>query len=188
MRRLSIPLSLVTTALATLIFNLVQGAELEIRQEAYTYRMSLTKDISTETFVITTPRIKPSTTTSSQTSPIFQSSSQTNSSGSPLSIIHFQFDSAKLTPEAAAATLEILSTANLTKNSELAVIGYTCSKGTDELNQTLSKQRAEIVAILLRNHGYTVKNIQGKGAADPVTTDPEQLYLNRRVEVEILAK
>ena len=188
MRRFSIPLFLVTTALATLIFNPVQGGKLEFRQEAYTYRMSLTKDISTETFVITTPRIRPSTTNSSQTSQTFQRSSQTLPTGSLLSIIHFQFDSAKLTPEAAAATLENLSTANVTKTSQLAVIGYTCSMGTDESNQTLSKRRAETVATLLRNHGYTVKTIQGKGAADPVTIDPEQLYLNRRVEVEILAK
>ena len=182
MRRLSIPLSLVTTALATLIFNPVQGGKLEIRQEAYTYRMSLTKDVTTETFVITTPRIGPSATTTAL------GFSQTLPTGSPLSIIHFQFDSAKLTPEAAAATLENLSTANVTKTSQLAVIGYTCSMGTDESNQTLSKRRAETVATLLRNHGYTVKTIQGKGAADPVTIDPEQLYLNRRVEVEILAK
>lgn len=199
MRRLSIPLfmfPLMVTALATLIFSPVQGAKLEIRQEAYAYRMSLTKDISTETFVITTPRVKPSATTSSmessqttssQNSQTSQRSSQILPAGNLLSI-QFDLDSAKLASGTAVAALDTFSKLNIKKSTPLVVTGFTCELGTDEINQNLSKQRAETVASLLRDNGYTVQAVKSKGAAEPVTTDPEQLYLNRRVEIEIFAE
>ena len=184
MRRLSIPLSLVTlvtTALATLIFSPVQGAKLEIQQEAFTYRMSLIKDISTETFLITTPQIKPSVTTFSP------GASQILPAGKSLSI-YFDLNSAKPASGAAATIFDTFNKLNIKKTTPLAVTGFTCELGSDEINQRLSRQRAEAVAFLLSDNGYTVRAIKGKGAADPVTTDPEQLYLNRRVELEIIAR
>ena len=63
----------------------------------------------------------------------------------------------------------------------LAVTGHTCSLGTEATNLRLSRLRAEQVAILLRDRGYTVATVSGKGAMDPVSTNPTKRHLNRRV-------
>ena len=63
----------------------------------------------------------------------------------------------------------------------LAVTGHTCSLGTEAANLRLSRQRAERVASLLRDRGYTVATVSGKGATEPVSTNPTKRHLNRRV-------
>ena len=63
----------------------------------------------------------------------------------------------------------------------LAVTGHTCSLGTEAANLRLSRLRAEQVTALLRDRGYTVATVSGKGATEPVSTNPTKRHLNRRV-------
>ena len=52
----------------------------------------------------------------------------------------------------------------------LAVTGHICSLGTEATNLRLSRLRAEQVATLLRDRGYTLVTVSGKGATDPVSS------------------
>jgi len=66
------------------------------------------------------------------------------------------------------------------------ITGYTCELGTDKLNQALSQKRAQTVAKILRNNGYSTIKAQGQGAQNPITRVPQEFYKNRRVEIEIM--
>ena len=69
----------------------------------------------------------------------------------------------------------------VTPTTPLSVTGHTCNLGTEATNLRLSRLRAERVATLLRDHGYTVAAVSGKGATEPVSTNPTKRHLNRRV-------
>ena len=69
----------------------------------------------------------------------------------------------------------------VSQTTPLAVTGHTCSLGTEATNLRLSRLRAEQVATLLRDRGYTVATVSGKGATEPVSTNPTKRHLNRRV-------
>ena len=49
----------------------------------------------------------------------------------------------------------------------------------------LSLHRAWEVADVLRENGYTVKveDVQGRGKENPLTDDPKELAMNRRVQI-----
>jgi outer membrane protein OmpA-like peptidoglycan-associated protein len=68
-------------------------------------------------------------------------------------------------------------------NMALQVTGHVCRLGSEQLNQTLSQQRARTVARFLQDHGFTVTTVQDKGAGQPVTNDPKEFFKNRRVEI-----
>lgn len=68
---------------------------------------------------------------------------------------------------------------------KLTVLGYADNVGSDEVNQVLSKNRAEAVSNYLENHGVSKNNITIKamGAQKMVGTDAkESNAYNRRVE------
>jgi len=44
-------------------------------------------------------------------------------------------------------------------------------------------QRAVTVVNFLESQGFTVVALQARGEADPIATNPEELYKNRRVEI-----
>jgi outer membrane protein OmpA-like peptidoglycan-associated protein len=108
----------------------------------------------------------------------------------------FEFGKADLTR---AAEVNLARTADLVANGgagTIEVIGYTDAKGTDALNDTLSRRRADAVVAWLKTQpglnqrGFTAI---GKGKRDPVapnvtadgTDDPQGRARNRRVEVVI---
>ena len=74
-----------------------------------------------------------------------------------------------------------LNHCQVSQTTPLSVTGHTCNLGTEAANLRLSRQRAEQVATLLRDHGYTVATVSGKGATEPVSTNPTKRHLNRRV-------
>ncbi len=152
-------------------------AKLKIQQERYTCKMQVTQAVTTDTFVITKDS-KSNIKTYSKKDKKIDSSININP------VAHFQFDSSILTSSEADEILTILLK-KILKKTPLAVTGYTCSLGPDEHNQTLSLQRAETVAGFLRRHGFTVATVQGKGSQNPVTNDPRQFRLNRRVTVRV---
>lgn len=141
-------------------------ASLEVRQEIYDFNMMLTQNISCVTFVI-------------------------NESPAPkellvtcwLSIIPFELGSATLSPAAGSDILADLRKCEVLKNAQLTVTGHTCTLGPEKLNKVLSLQRAEAIAEFLKNHGFTVDTIQGKGSQISISDKITEMYKNRRVEI-----
>ena len=99
----------------------------------------------------------------------------------PLPIILFPLGSAEPEPGQTDQLISGLRHCQVSPTTPLAVTGHTCSLGTEATNLRLSRQRAEQVATLLRERGYTVATVNGNGATDPVSTNPTKRYLNRRV-------
>ena len=99
----------------------------------------------------------------------------------PLPVILFPLGSAEPEPGEIDRLLTSLRHRQVSPTTPLAVTGHTCSLGTEATNLRLSRQRAEQVATLLRERGYTVATVNGNGATDPVSTNPTKRHLNRRV-------
>ncbi|WP_457577339.1 OmpA family protein [Desulfomarina sp.] len=153
--------------ISMLLIPKISGA-LEIRQELYTYRMAMVRDVTTNTFVI---------------------GERVSSRGVPAYRCHiaqvlFEMGSAVLQPMVAETLLSDLIRCE-GMDMALQVTGHACQFGPEQLNQTLSRQRAETVARFLQEHGFAVASVQGKGAEQPVTDDPKEYFKNRRVEITL---
>lgn len=98
-----------------------------------------------------------------------------------LPVILFPLGSTEPEPGQTDQLISGLRHCQVSPTTPLAVTGHTCSLGTEATNLRLSRQRAEQVATLLRERGYTVATVSGNGATDPVSTNPTKRYLNRRV-------
>ena len=99
----------------------------------------------------------------------------------PLPVILFPLGSSEPEPGEIDRMLTGLRHCQDSPTTPLAVTGHTCSLGTEATNLRLSRLRAEQVATLLRDRGYTVATVSGKGATEPVSTNPTKRHLNRRV-------
>jgi outer membrane protein OmpA-like peptidoglycan-associated protein len=101
-------------------------------------------------------------------------------------IVYFNPDSAVSTPQAVELIKEvgeILSGTEYTIN----IYGHCANAGTEAGRIELSHERANAVKILLSQNIDSERfgEIQGLGASDPVTRNPESQYLNRRVVISI---
>ena len=160
-----------TIIILTLLMPIRSGA-LEIRQELYRYAMRVTQDVFCSTFMITDlPR-----------------PGRGAMVGCQLPTAHFQLDSAVLTPAEAEFLIAGLKRCRITPNTPLAVTGHSCPLGPEQINRDLSLKRARSVAGLLGDWGFAVAEVAGKGSQAPETTDPQQLYLNRRVEITAVSR
>ena len=157
---------------SALIFMLLipefSGA-LEIRQEPYTYQMAMIRDVTTNTFVIDGRVL----------------SRNVPSYNCRIAQVLFELGSADLQPMAAETLLSDLKKCEASGKASLQVIGHACQLGSEQLNQTLSLQRAGTVARFLRDHGFTVTAVEGKGSQQPVTDDQGEYFKNRRVEITV---
>ncbi len=76
-------------------------------------------------------------------------------------------------------------------NTDVTVIGYTDNTGTEQVNQTLSLERAESVVNYLESAGVAPKRLKaiGRGWNDPVASNATAAgrAQNRRVEIYITA-
>ncbi|HVZ41007.1 MAG TPA: OmpA family protein [Candidatus Kapabacteria bacterium] len=97
------------------------------------------------------------------------------------SLILFDFNSAQLRPEH-LRTLDLVN-ARADSTSHAGVYGYTDVLGSDELNKTLSEQRASSVAGRLRSH---VDEVIGRGETTQLydNTLPEGRFYSRTVMIE----
>jgi outer membrane protein OmpA-like peptidoglycan-associated protein len=72
---------------------------------------------------------------------------------------------------------------------DVLVIGHTDAVGTDQVNDALSRQRAETVRVALIAHGIAPENITvvGRGKREPVVPTAEGVSepRNRRVEIVV---
>jgi outer membrane protein OmpA-like peptidoglycan-associated protein len=159
------------TAIIAILHAPYMASAMEIRQEEFRYTMNLAQDIACNTFVIT-----------DQPNP-----SRLATVGCQTPVIHFPLGSAVLASAEAETLMAGLRACRMTKNTPLLVTGHACSLGSENFNQDLSLKRARSVAGLLQDCGYTVAEVTGKGSLAPMTTDPQQLYLNRRVEITPVA-
>lgn len=141
---------------------------LEIRQEPYTYQMAMVRDVTTNTFVI-------GEWESSRGGPAYRCR---------IAQVLFELGSAELRPIAAETLLSDLKQCE-GMDMALQVTGHACQLGPEQLNQILSRQRAEAVARFLQEHGFAVASVQGKGAGHPATNDPGEYFKNRRVEITV---
>lgn len=108
----------------------------------------------------------------------------------------FAFDRADLNPDATANLQLVADAIRAGAPGDIAIQGYTDSKGGDDYNKALSARRAEAVAGWLRQQvGVRLRTfvVDGLGEADPVAPNarpdgsdsPEGRARNRRVEIVI---
>ncbi|URM27917.1 OmpA family protein [Pseudomonas frederiksbergensis] len=105
--------------------------------------------------------------------------------------VHFQFDSAKLTP----ADKDVLSTIATrlkqeSSSAQLTVTGHTDSVGSDAYNQKLSDRRAHSVVEYLISQGVprsSFVSVTGAGESQPVADNKtaDGRAMNRRTEIKI---
>ena len=71
------------------------------------------------------------------------------------------------------------------RSKQLLLFGFADWSGKETINLTLSKQRADTVAVELRQHGLSPEDVDGFGSALPLVANdsPEGRLRNRRVEV-----
>ncbi|MBC5764589.1 OmpA family protein [Ramlibacter albus] len=101
--------------------------------------------------------------------------------------IHFDFDSAKVSPES-TSQLEKLAEAlasDQLRNYRFALEGHTDAKGRADYNQRLSERRAEAVRAVLMQRGVDGARLvaSGKGASEPANPADPLAAENRRVRV-----
>ena len=95
----------------------------------------------------------------------------------PFPVVYFDLGSARLSQVAGNKLL--IDLRKCCPASPLYLTGYTCSIGSENQNQKLSKNRAEAVAAMLRRNGFKVASVKGKGLIYGNT--PEN---NRMVEIK----
>ena len=105
--------------------------------------------------------------------------------------VHFQFDSAKLTP-ADKDVLDTIATRLKQESSsaQLTVTGHTDSVGSDAYNQKLSDRRAHSVVEDLISQGIprsSFVSVTGAGESQPVADNKtaDGRAMNRRTEIKI---
>lgn len=106
---------------------------------------------------------------------------------------HVSFDTGKYALKPALLPVLDSVARALVQHPELRAksIGYTDSTGSDQVNQTLSVNRARAVGNYLAQQGVPVANLtaEGRGASNPVgdNATAEGRALNRRVELYLYA-
>ncbi len=105
-------------------------------------------------------------------------------------IIHFAFDSYKLTEKAKVALQNVIKVLSQHPHLSILVAGYTCNIGPYGYNKVLSEKRAEAVANYLIQKGVSPKRIKiiGYGETRPKYSNKtaKGRSQNRRVEITII--
>jgi len=103
----------------------------------------------------------------------------------------FDFDSDALRAETRENLQELANTLDDYDETNVLIEGHTDSKGSEDYNESLSRQRARSVANYLGIQGIDADRflIKGYGEEQPVATNETERgrQLNRRVEVAIVA-
>jgi OOP family OmpA-OmpF porin len=104
--------------------------------------------------------------------------------------VNFEFDSAKLTPEAETNLNGVIEALKASPETKTLIKGHTCNIGTSEYNLGLSNRRADSVKAYLTEGGVAADSMstRGYGEASPITTNDtkEGREQNRRVELQVL--
>jgi SH3 domain-containing YSC84-like protein 1 len=104
-----------------------------------------------------------------------------------LSNVHFETGRADLTPDSEPALNNAVNALKDHPDWRIRVEGFTDNRGSKEVNDKLSSDRAEAVANWLADHGVDHDRLSSKGCGDrrPVASNstPEGRAKNRRVEL-----
>lgn len=104
--------------------------------------------------------------------------------------VNFDFDSARLTPNAKTVLRGVADRLLAHSDTEVEIAGHTDSKGSDQYNQALSERRAESVRDFLIDLGIDPGRLQARGYGDtrPVDSNAseEGRERNRRIEMRRL--
>ncbi len=96
--------------------------------------------------------------------------------------VFFPFGSFKTDSQKEQLNIEAYAKAAAAAGVKLKVIGFTDTTGPAKYNETLSKQRAESVAEMLRAAGANVETVIGQGESE----EYKNISLNRRAIIEIV--
>ena len=103
--------------------------------------------------------------------------------------VNFEFDSARLRPDAIVILDEAATVLDRRKDINVDVVGHTCNIGTEQYNQGLSERRAKSVYDYFVNKGIAAERLttQGYGETKPAHSNAtrEGRAKNRRVELHI---
>jgi OOP family OmpA-OmpF porin len=103
--------------------------------------------------------------------------------------VNFEFDSARLRPDAIVILDEAVTVLDRRKDISVDVVGHTCSIGTEQYNQGLSERRAKSVYDYFVDKGVAAERLttQGYGETRPAYSNAtrEGRAKNRRVELHI---
>lgn len=106
--------------------------------------------------------------------------------------IFFDFAKYSLRPESTAELERLIKLLNDLPTMRIEISGHTDSKGSADLNQKLSENRAKAVVDYLIAKGIDAKRLEykGYGMNEPIATNDtdEGRQLNRRTEFKILSK
>lgn len=106
--------------------------------------------------------------------------------------IFFDYDKATLRSESVAELNRLKRIMNDNPTMKIEIGGHTDSRGADDYNNRLSKDRAQSVVNYLIENGISAERMtyKGYGKAQPVATNdtPEGRQENRRVEFKIISK
>jgi lipid-binding SYLF domain-containing protein len=104
-----------------------------------------------------------------------------------LSNVHFETGRADLTPDSEPALNEAVAALKEHPDWRIRVEGFTDNRGSKEVNEKLSSDRADVVANWLADHGVDHDRLSSKGFGDrrPVASNStaEGRAKNRRVEL-----
>jgi outer membrane protein OmpA-like peptidoglycan-associated protein len=105
--------------------------------------------------------------------------------------VNFDFNKATLTSKAKKNLDKLVPVFKEYPDTDIQIFGHTDSKGADDYNMNLSKQRSESVKNYLSGRGLSSSRfkIVGMGETEPITTNDtdDGRALNRRVEFSITA-
>ena len=148
----------------------------EIRQEPFSLLNQTVRLTAQETFVLTsTPSLRRSAC---------EKKTAQSKQGCMLPVVRFQLGSAELAKTEQDLLLAALSQCALAPETQFIVTGHACALGTTARNRTLSQQRAEQVAAVLRTHGYSIAEVRAMGSQQPLPGN-KHLATNRRVEITL---
>jgi len=103
--------------------------------------------------------------------------------------VHFESDSAELTPASIAILDKAVKTLKRRSDINVEVAAHTDSTGSDAYNLDLSKRRAASVMHYLSSHGIDAKRMtsKGYGESSPIANNKtkEGRAKNRRVELRV---
>jgi len=107
------------------------------------------------------------------------------------SAISFDSGSAQLKPQFDEPLNQVAASLNQFPDTHIQVVGHTDSTGGMALNQQLSVNRANAVALYLGSRGVAAERMQtaGMGPTQPIASNdtPEGRAQNRRVEIKIIS-
>ena len=184
-----IPSILTTTLMIALITE--TGKAQSVEQRAYNFRMEITQDVATRTFVIgefgTARNLRPPvelpvTEKNKERLTVRMKHGQTGN--------HFLIEpilfglASSILPEQIKEQIIWAMKKKANDKMPMQITGFTCDLGSQAANDKLAKQRAVVVAELLKDNGFLVSSVEGKGKQGYISDRPQMRYLNRRVEIQ----